>query len=261
MSKRQIVNNLSEQEIEQACCQLKLPAFWEAFCEQQKSPQYSQLSFEKRIGILLSKELESRSLKRQARLLKESGIRGTASELSMMNYSKQRNLDASLVSSLSECRWILEDDPASVIVTGATGTGKTWLVEVLGKCACRHGISVQYYRLANLLEFMDKAHSEGKSMNFRNKINKKRLLIIDDFAMGVLTDQQQVDLLSLIDERKGQGATIIASQKALADWYDFIGDPYHADALIDRLRNHSYIIELKGDSLRELNTQGVKHES
>lgn len=251
MSRRTVENNLSRLAIEQAFRQLKLPTMWEAFQEQLKDPIYSQMTFEKRVGILLSKELQARTIKRQLRLLKSSGIRGKFSDISKMDYSKERNLDAGLVQFLAECQWITEDNPASVIVTGATGTGKTWLIEALGKCACRQGLTVQYFRMPVLLELMDKARKDSKCLNFREKINKKKLLIIDDFAMGVLDDSQRSDLFSLIDERKGDGATIIASQKPLPDWYNFFGDPYHADALLDRLKNHSYTIELKGDSLRE----------
>ena len=92
-------------------------------------------------------------------------------------------MDAGLVQFLAECQWITEDNPASVIVTGATGTGKTWLIEALGKCACRQGLTVQYFRMLILLELMDKARKDSKCLNFREKINKKKLLIIDDFAI------------------------------------------------------------------------------
>ena len=201
--------------------------------------------------MLLYEEQQGRSQRRQARLFKESGIRNARALANTLIYSNERNLDQGLIEELLTCRWIKDDTPPNLVVTGAAGTGKTYLLEVLGKSATQCGITVAYWRFPQLLEKMTEAFNRSESNALRRKINSRRLLIIDDFAMAPLNDQMRTDLLSLIDDRLNVQATIIAAQLPFKNWYKYIGEAYHADALIDRLKNHSYHIELKGPSMRE----------
>ena len=249
--KSKIENNFSIEEIEQMCRDLKIPAVWENFDYQLRTPNTEHLSFRNRVGMMLAHERKVRFEKRKARLLKASGIRGKLSDYERMNYDPSRNLDRGLLEELCTCRWIKEDNPAHVIVTGASGTGKTWLIEVLGKCACHKGISVYYIRMPDLIDMLDIARKEQRVLSVRKKLNRYQLLLIDDFAMRPLSDQQADDFLSLIDARQGLLATVFASQRDPSEWYDFFGEPFHADAVIDRILNHRYSIELKGRSLRE----------
>lgn len=257
--KSKIENNFSIDEIAQMCRDLKIPSFWENFLYQLNTPSTQNLSFRNRVGMMLSHERKVRFEKRKARLLKESGIRGKLSDYDRMNYDPSRNLDRGLLEELCTCRWITEDNPAHVIVTGASGTGKTWLIEVLGKCACQKGISVYYTRMSDLIDMLDIARKEQRVIAARKKINRYQLLLIDDFAMTPLSDQQADDFLSLIDGRQGVLATIFASQRDPSEWYDFFGEPFHADAVIDRILNHRYSIELRGRSLRERHSLNLKN--
>jgi len=246
-------NMLNEAEILETLHELRMPGMVASYQEQEKILDIESLSFKERLGMMLYEEKVGRNQRRQARLFKESGIRNARATGESLIYGKDRNLDQGLIEELLTCRWIQSDNPPNVVVTGAAGTGKTYLVEALGKSATQKGISVSYWRFPQLLEKMTEAFNRNESNALRRKINCRRLLIIDDFAMAPLNDQMRTDLLSLIDDRLGIEATIIAAQLPFKNWYKYIGEAYHADALIDRLKNHSYLIELKGRSMRERN--------
>ena len=244
-------NTLNEVEIIEALRNLRLPGMLSTYLEQEKMLDIGSLSFKERFGMLLYEELQGRNTRRQTRLFKESGIRIPAIHSTDLIFSKERNLDRSLVEELLTCRWIKSDNPPNVVVCGAAGTGKSFLISAFGTSATMNGLSVSYWRFPQLLETMTEAFNRNESSTLRRRINSKRLLIIDDFGMAPLNNQMRTDFLSLIDDRLGLQPTIIAAQLPFRSWYKYIGEAYHADALIDRLKNHSYHINLKGPSLRE----------
>ena len=130
------------------------------------------------------------------------------------------------------------------------GTGKTWLAKALGKQAINAGLSTVYWHAATLIDRIKQARSDNEPIQFRNRLNAKKLLIIDDFGMTPMDEATRDDFFSFIDERgQAGGSLIIASQRGFDDWYSYIGDKYHADAILDRLKNRSYFIELKGQTL------------
>ena len=140
----------------------------------------------------------------------------------------------------------------NVIVTGMAGTGKTWLIKSLAKAALAQSVKVLYIRAPQLIERFRQARKEGEPAQYRNRINAKQLVVIDDFGMSPIDAEVQDDLLSLLDDRRDDGTSlIIASQRPLSDWYAYLGGDMHADAILDRLKNSSYIIGLRGRSLRE----------
>ncbi len=242
---------LDKEQIAPTLHELRLPGMLNSYLTQKKILGISEYSFEDRLGMMLYEEVTGRNYRRQARLFQASGLRNTGASAGTILYDKERNLDKGLVTELMSCRWIQSDCPPNLIVTGAAGTGKTFLVEAIGRSATQEGISVAYWRFPQLLEKMTEAFNRNESNALRRRINSKRLLIIDDFAMAPLNDQMRTDLLSLIDDRLGIYATIISAQLPFKNWYKYIGEAYHADALMDRLKNHSYQIELKGRSMRE----------
>ena len=132
------------------------------------------------------------------------------------------------------------------------GTGKTWLIKSLAKAALSQSVKVLYIRAPLLIERFRQARKEGEPAQYRNRINAKQLVVIDDFGMSPMDAEVQDDLLSLLDDRRDDGTSvIIASQRPVNDWYSYLGGDMHADAILDRLKNSSYIIELRGRSLRE----------
>lgn len=201
---------------------------------------------------MLQAESKSRREKRLNKLFKESGIKDVMPDVSRITYESDRGLKQSLVKELSLCRWIAKEQGLNVIITGMAGTGKTWLAKALGKEAINAGLPTVYWRAATLIDRIKQARSDNEPIQFRNRLNAKRLLIIDDFGMTPMDEATRDDFFSFIDERgQADGSLIIASQREFGDWYSYIGDKYHADAILDRLKNRSYFIELKGRSYRE----------
>ena len=189
---------------------------------------------------------------------KESGINDALPSLDRMIYDNDRGLRKALIDDLATCNWMrLENGPLNILVTGMAGTGKTWLVKSLGKAALEHGYRVLYMRAPQLVEKLRLARQDNEPAKLRNRLNSKDLLIIDDFAMTPLDEATKDDLLSLIDERQGRASMMVASQRPLSQWCEYLGSGLHADAIVDRLRNTSYRIALKGRSLRE-NTEIAK---
>lgn len=252
--KRVYVNTISQDATLKNLQILRLPGMAAAYGLQLNDPAYARLTFDERFGILVKEEVEQRTIKRKLRLLKESGIReGEPADINKMIYSSERGLDEALVKRLAECSWITCERPTNLLVAGASGTGKSWLIKALGKRACEEQLSVSYFRMIDLGEKLEALRANNNVHSFVQKLLKKKLLIIDDFAMGDSPSKAlSTDLLRIIEARQGLASTIIAAQRHWSEWHKWIGDLATADAIMDRLLNYSVMIELKGRSLREL---------
>ena len=158
-------------------------------------------------------------------------------------------LDKSLITDLATGNFISQG--ASVIITGATGCGKSYLASALGHQACLLGFKVSYYNMHKLMMKTRVARIDGSIYKFFDKTSKTDLIILDDFGLAHLDKQQQLDFMEIIEDRHASKATIIASQLPLSSWFDIIGEETIADAILDRLVHTSYKIELKGESLRK----------
>ena len=239
-------------EIAQYCKNVKIPGAFAEYLRQEADPAFLEAPFSRRLHLMLKAEDTSRQDKRQAKLLKESGIKDVMPDISRITFESDRGLKKALVEELALCNWIDRERGLNVIITGMAGTGKTWLAKALGKQAIGKGLPTVYYRAATLIDRIRNARMQNEAIQFRNRLNSKRLLIIDDFGMTPMDEATRDDFFSFIDEQ-GQdgGSLIIASQRQFTDWYAYIGDKYHADGILDRLRNRSYFVELKGRSYRE----------
>lgn len=139
----------------------------------------------------------------------------------------------------------------AILVSGASGAGKSFLISALGHQACAQGYRVGYYSLQKLLLRTKMNRLDGSIYKFMEMISKCDLLILDDFGLTRLEQQQRMDLMEIIEDRHAKRATVIASQLPVANWYDVIGEGMVADAILDRLVHTSYRIELTGESLRK----------
>lgn len=218
---------------------------WQALLETRR---VHELSFSEGLELLLQAEEEDRTNKRFERLQRNARFRYQAS-IEELIFDVSRGLDKGLISSLVTCEYIKKGE--SILITGATGSGKSFLASALGNHACSHGYSVGYYNLQKILLKIKMARLDGTLLKFFDKIAKSSLLILDDFGLVHLDQQQQIDLMEMIEDRHGRSSTIIASQLPVADWYDVIGEQTIADAILDRLVHTSFRIELKGESLRK----------
>jgi DNA replication protein DnaC len=218
---------------------------WSALVE---TRQHLDLTLSDGIELLLQAEDDDRDLRRSERLLKQASFRYSAS-LAELSYGAQRGVDKSLISHLATGEYI--NAGTSILITGATGCGKSFLACALGHSACDHGYRVVYANMQKLVARAKIARLEGQSTKFFDTIRRKQLLIIDGFGLVPLDAQQRMDLMEIIEDRHGRAATIIASQLPVTAWYKIIGENTIADAILDRLVHTSHRIELKGDSMRK----------
>ncbi|WP_354301617.1 IS21-like element helper ATPase IstB [Pedobacter sp. UYP1] len=189
-----------------------------------------------------------RSDKRFERLQKSAHFRYQAS-IQELHMETSRGLDKSLVVNLATGDYIAKGE--AVLVSGSTGTGKSFFASALGHHACSQGYKVVYYNLQKLLLKTKMSRIDGTIYKFFEKLSRTDLLILDDFGLTHLEQQQRMDFMEIIEDRHACKATIIASQLPVASWYDVIGENTIADALLDRMVHTSYRIELKGESLRK----------
>ncbi len=238
------------QQTVQRLREMRLTGMAEALLDQNNHSEYQSYTFEERLGLLVDHEYISRQNRRLARLLKQAKLRLPAS-LEDIDYQKSRGLDRALLRSLETCEWI--GSHLNCLVTGMTGTGKTYLICALANAACRHDLSARYYRVSNLLAEMTAARGDGSYRHLIYQLTGYDLLILDDWGLAPFKDFEGHDLLDVIEERHDRGSLIIASQLPIENWHETLPDPTVADAILDRVIHNSYRIPLSGPSMRKAN--------
>ena len=227
---------------------MKLNGMAEAYDEQRQQPQMADLSFEDRFAMLVDQQWgwkENRALRTRLRNAKFK----FPAFIEDIDYRTSRGLKRAQVNQLQDSAWVGYHQ--NVILTGPTGTGKTFLACALGHKACRDGYRVRYYVAAKLFRELMHAHADGSYTQLTNKLIKTNLLIIDDWGMETLKESQYRDFLELLDDRQGHGGTLITSQFPRKLWHDTIGNPTVADAILDRLIHNAHCLDLKGGSMRK----------
>jgi DNA replication protein DnaC len=220
-----------------------------AFEEQRASPDLGALSFEERIGIMVDREACERDTKRLTARLKFAALRQSAC-VEDIDLRTPRQIDRALLARLVAGDWI--DQKQNCLITGPTGIGKSWLACALGHKACRDGRAVLYQRVSRLFEALALARGDGRHSRMLKSLSRIDLLILDDWGLSVLTQGQRIDLLEILEDRNGRGATIITSQVPVEQWHEVIGDPTLADACLDRLVHNAHRLNLTGDSMRRI---------
>lgn len=227
---------------------LRLNAMAEALEHQRERPALQELSFEDRLAMLIEIECQARDSRRIDRLLKQARLKVSAAPEDI-DYRTSRGIDKGQISSLLAGDWVQRGQ--NLIITGATGVGKTWLACAFGLQATRHGVTVAYRRLPRLLEEIEIAREDGSLPKFRAQMQKTQVLILDDWGVSKMTARGRQDLLEVIDDRVGTLSVVITAQMPVAEWHVYIGEPTIADAILDRIVHNAHRIELKGDSLRK----------
>jgi len=227
---------------------LKLFGMAASFERRLADTKQASLSHAEFVGLLVQDEKIHRDNLRLKRLLKKARLRQNAS-LEDIDYGASRGLSQQVILELSNPQWVAAHH--NVLIAGPTGIGKTFVACALGNAAARSGYTVLYMRAPRLFETLQQSRGDGSHLKALARLSRVQLLIIDDFLLTTPSDIEQRDLLEVVEDRYQLGATIIASQCPIGDWYPNIGDPTLADAICDRLLHNAYKIELKGDSMRK----------
>lgn len=228
---------------------LRLRVLAGTWLEQDKSPDTLALTFDERLALLVDAEMLARENARLTKNLRDAKLRIADACVEGIDFPRERQLDKSVVRQLTTCRWITEHQTA--IITGATGTGKTYFACALAHQACRKGFRVFYRRVPRLFDELRLARADGTYPRLLARIAKVDVIVLDDFAIGPLTGEARRDLLEILEDRYGLRATIITSQLKHERWHDFLADPTVADAICDRVINGAHKIALAGPSRRD----------
>lgn len=228
---------------------LKLTGMADGLEQQHTQPAtHEELGFEERLALLVDRESLYRNNNKITRLLKAARLKLQACPEDI-DYHHPRGLNKSQFADLLSSHWIHQHH--NVLITGPTGCGKTYLGCVLATQACRHALSVRYFRTSRLLEALSIAHGDGRFSKLIQQLAKTDLLILDDWGLEKMTLAQRNDLLEIMEDRHGLRSTLITSQLPIKQWHQAIGDATLADAILDRLLHNSHKINLKGESMRK----------
>jgi len=228
---------------------LRLGAMAAAWEEQQRSADVLALSFDERFAMLVEAESYARDNKRLKRVLKEAKLRISHACVEDVQYAARRELDKAVVRQLATCRWVHEHQV--VLISGATGTGKSYLACALAHQACRQGFRACYRRAPRFFDELRLARADGSYPRLLGRLARVDVLVIDDFAISPLTDSERQDLLEVLEDRYATRATIITSQLDPTRWHDYLADPTTADAICDRVMHAAHRVALKGPSKRK----------
>lgn len=228
---------------------LRLDGMLAALRDQASSAAAAELGFEDRFGLLVQREIDWRDDKRLSRLLKAARLKVGSACIEDILWRDSRHLDRHLVTTLAGCDWVRH--ARTVLITGATGTGKTWLGCALARQAACCGFTVLYTRATRLLQELRVAHGDGSFGRRLAQLARIDVLVLDDFAGAPIEAGERTDLLELLDDRVGAKATLITSQLAVNQWHAWLDDPTVADAILDRIVHCAHRIALKGPSLRK----------
>lgn len=235
-------------KLESQLKELRLHGVNQCWQSLRETRRHHELELVEGLEILLQAEQEYRTNSRFQRLRKNARFRYQAS-IEEITFDTARGLDKAQISELATGGYM--NNGEAILITGATGCGKSFLASALGHHACLQGKKVAYYNVQKLLIKSKMARIDGSVYKFFEQLSKTDLLIMDDFGLTHLEKQQQMDLMEIIEDRHARKATIIASQLPVANWYSIIGEETIADAILDRLVHTSHRMELKGESLRK----------
>jgi DNA replication protein DnaC len=228
--------------------QMRLGAMAQLHLQHVKDNRIEDITADEYLALLTDHQWEDRQNRKIDRLLKQARFRQPAN-LADVNYTQNRNLDKNMFVRLGTLDFMARKE--NIIITGASGVGKSYLGQALGHQACMMEHRTIYTNTARLLKKLKLCKVDGTYLKELNKLLKTDLLILDDFGLQSFDNHARETLMDIIDDRYNKTSTIISSQIPVSAWYDVIGEGTIADAILDRIVNSSHRIDLKGESLRK----------
>jgi len=213
---------------------------------------HQQLTVDETLAMLIEAEWEHRQQTRMERYIKQAAFRYTAS-VEQVSFDPARNLDKNLLIRLADCSFIKKAE--NILITGPTGVGKSFMACALGQQACLKGFRTLYYNVQKLFTKLRMSKADQTYYKQIKNIEKTDLLILDDFGLQALDQENRMMLLEIIEDRHGRKSTIISSQLPVKNWYEIIGESTIADAILDRIIHTAHRIELKGESMRKMKSK------
>ena len=238
--------------------QMKLHGMVKSFETLASHPESTELPLTHAIGMLVDAEWTARENKKMNRLIQNAQFKEREACIEALDYRTPRGLKKTFVLELTQNQWI--HHAQNILITGPSGSGKSFFAQALGHHATRHGYSVNYIRAPRLSATLLQARADGSYMNYLKKLAKTKILILDDLGLAPMTDQEKQDLMEIIEDRHKVGCTIITSQLPVNAWHAYLGGSLLAEGILDRLMHQVHRVELRTkESLR--NPRGLVGET
>lgn len=237
---------------------LRLVGMAQALEEQRRQNDIGSLSFEDRLALLVERQWLWKENRGLAIRLNNAQLKISAN-LEDLDYRSSRGLKRAQIDQLRASQWVKEH--RNCLITGPTGSGKTYLACAVGAQACREGYRTLYFYAPKFFRALETARADGSLLPLLKKLARAPLIVMDDLGIASVPGKLYREFLEMLDDRQGQGATLITSQFPVSQWHEIIADPTVADAILDRLVHNAYRIELKGESLRKGKTPPSENEN
>jgi DNA replication protein DnaC len=227
---------------------MKMSGMADSLEKQINDPNNDLRSFDDRVSEIITAEWDLRYSKKFNRFLKKATLKYPAADIDDSIYDADRFLDTGTIESLAACTWI--EDGRNLLITGSTGSGKTYISNALCISALRKFLSVKYIKASTLIYELEQAQFKGEYLNYTQKIAAFDLLVIDDFGLMELDIDKCRNLFEVIDSRDCRNSTMVISQIPVSNWYDMFKDNTYADACMDRIIHNAYRLEFNGRNMR-----------
>jgi len=237
---------------------LRLEGMVQALEEQRRQREILPLDFEERLALLVERQWLWKENRGLAIRLHNAQFKISAS-LEDLDYRSSRGLKRAQIEQLRASQWIKEH--RNCLITGPTGSGKTYLACAVGSQACREGYRTLYFYAPKFFRTLEMARADGSLLALLKKLARAPLILIDDLGIASVPGKLYREFLEMLDDRQGQGATLITSQFPVNQWHEIIADPTVADAILDRLVHNAYRLELKGESMRKSKTAPAENQN
>jgi len=239
---------MTDEETIQKLMTMRMTTMAQAFREMLAQPPGDQMTFSEKVALMVDREAIERENRRLGRLTRAARLSVADASLENVWCEPARGLEKSMMRDFATAKWIRNKQ--NVIVVGKTGVGKTFLGSALAHSACRHGMSALCIRVPRLLGELAIAHADGSFAQMLTRFRKLDVLVLDDFLIGPMKDQERRDLVEILDDRYGRSSTVITTQIPTKTWHEKLADPTIADAICDRVIHNAHVLALNGPSIR-----------